>query len=106
MRQNLKRGRGGMEVAGGGGAPACGRGGGVLDRSQARAKAGAAALPCSVSRGTPIARARGSGGVYTGLCRAKIGGATEPCHVSGDGRRHVTRLPRRHTWRGTGIWPR
>ena len=27
MRQNLKRGRGGMVLAGGGGAPACGRGG-------------------------------------------------------------------------------
>ena len=35
MRQNLKRGRGGMEAAGGGGAPACGRGGGVLGRGQA-----------------------------------------------------------------------
>ena len=72
-----------MEAAGGGGAPACGRSGGVLGRSQARAKVGAAALPCSVSRGTPTARARGSGGVYTRLCRAMDQGAAEPCHVSG-----------------------
>ena len=77
-----------MEAAGGGGAPACGRSGGVLGRSQARAKAGkggrgGTALPCSVSRGTPTARARGNGGVYTGLCRAMDQGAAEPCHVSG-----------------------
>ena len=26
--------------------------------------------------------------------------------VSGDGRRHVRPLPRRHAWRGTCIWPR
>ena len=26
--------------------------------------------------------------------------------VSGDGRRHVRPLPRRHAWRGAGIWPR
>ena len=41
-------------------------------------------------------------------CRAKIGGAAEPCPsaVSASFRRHVSSFPRRHAWRGTGIWPR
>ena len=30
--------------------------------------------------------------------------ATSAANVSG--RRHVSPLPRHHTWRGTGIWPR
>ena len=29
-----------------------------------------------------------------------------PSAVSASGRRHVSSLPRRHAWRGTGIWPR
>ena len=60
----------------------------VLGARQARAKAGAAALPCYVCRGTPTARARGSGGGYTGLCRAMDQGAA---------------LPRQDWWRGRAL---
>ena len=78
-------------LAGAGGLAGMGgrcRGGGVLGCGQARVKAGAAALPCCVSRETPTARARGSGGDYTGLCRATDQGAA---------------LPRQDRWRGRAL---